>query len=326
MDTATRERTAARAATGAARGASRARPAGGHAVAWLTGALVLLFGGVDRGLLLAPQAAVAGADRDSFECLIEPQQIVALSSPVEGLLESVDVDRGDFVKAGQVVATLESDTEQASLALALARADHSGDLEEARARLEFSERELDRHERLATQNVVAERALDEARTNLRRSLSELKAAQEEQELARLEVERAQALLARRQVRSPVDGVVTRRMLDPGEYVDKQEILELAQVDPLRVETLVPASLYGRIRTGMTALVTPDGIEARPHEAEVSVVDPVVDAASGTFGVRLALPNRDATLPAGVRCRVRFQMQVADAPGAGHQGVPAAPRR
>jgi multidrug efflux pump subunit AcrA (membrane-fusion protein) len=65
------------------------------------------------------------------------------------------------------------------------------------------------------------------------------------------------------------------------------------------------SLYGRIKPGMTGEVVPEKpIEGR-YSARVKVVDRVVDAASGTFGVRLELPNPQGAVPAGVKCKVRF---------------------
>ena len=71
------------------------------------------------------------------------------------------------------------------------------------------------------------------------------------------------------------------------------------------EAFVPAALHGQVRAGMAAQVVPELPGAQPVAARVAVVDPVMDAASGTFGVRLALPNPDNVLPAGVRCAVRF---------------------
>jgi RND family efflux transporter MFP subunit len=266
----------------------------------------------------------AAAGNEDIECLIEPQRVVKLSSAVEGLLETVEVDRGDRVTRGQVVATLESGAEKAARDLARERAARKGDLTEAQARVSFAEREHARQLKLREQNVVAERLLDEAKTNLERSTADLEVARESLRLARIELEQAEAQLERRRVRSPIDGVVTRRLLHPGEYVDSTELLEIAQVDPLRVEALLPASLYGKIETGSTALVVAEDGAGPGHPARVTVVDPVIDGASGTFGVRLELPNADRSLPAGLKCRVRFPTGVAVTAPA--EQPPAAPAR
>ena len=90
-----------------------------------------------------------------------------------------------------------------------------------------------------------------------------------------------------------------------DYLDSAGNRERRRVDPLRVEVFLPAALHGEVRVGMAAAVTPELPGAQPVAAVVGVVDPVMDAASGTFGVRLALPHPDKGLPAGVRCRVRF---------------------
>ncbi len=105
--------------------------------------------------------------------------------------------------------------------------------------------------------------------------------------------------------SPLNGVVTKRHYSPGEFVQDEVILELAQIDPLRVEVAVPVSLYGKVTVGMEAQVEWEAPVLGTYTARVEVVDPVVDAASGTIGIRLQLPNPDGKLPAGTKCTVRF---------------------
>ena len=80
-------------------------------------------------------------------------------------------------------------------------------------------------------------------------------------------------------------------------------MKLAQLDPLRVEVFVPISMLGRIRVGMQAEVMPEEPVKGTFKARVIVVDRVADAASGTFGVRLELPNPGYRLPAGLKCKV-----------------------
>ena len=75
---------------------------------------------------------------------------------------------------------------------------------------------------------------------------------------------------------------------------------LARIDQLRVEVVVPTSRYGEIKIGDRAEVRPEAPVGGTHAATVTVVDRVLDAASGTFGVRLALANPDLALPSGIR--------------------------
>ena len=86
------------------------------------------------------------------------------------------------------------------------------------------------------------------------------------------------------------------------------MLTLAQIDPLRVEVFVPTAYHGQIRVGSEAEVRPEQPIGGVHVAKVTVVDHVIDAASGMFGVRLTLPNPQLALPAGIRCNVTFAMQ------------------
>jgi multidrug efflux pump subunit AcrA (membrane-fusion protein) len=105
--------------------------------------------------------------------------------------------------------------------------------------------------------------------------------------------------------SPINGVVMERFLSPGEFVEDQPVLKLAQIHPLHVEVFAPVELLGTIKVGMSADVSPEEPVGQVYKARVTIVDQVVDAASGTFGVRLELPNPKYRLPAGLRCRVKF---------------------
>ena len=118
-------------------------------------------------------------------------------------------------------------------------------------------------------------------------------------------DRRQRPLAARQARiwSPIFHAVF-----PGwnrEHTKQTPVLKLAQIDPLRIEVIVPVAQLGRIAVGMRAEVTPETPVTGVFQARVTVVDRVVDAASGTFGVRLELPNPAYRLPAGLKCKVRF---------------------
>jgi RND family efflux transporter MFP subunit len=248
-----------------------------------------------------PSQAV-GAELD---CLIEPYLIVNVGSPVEALLERVEVDRGDLIRQGQVLARLESSMERSTVALARARAVMESGIQSGQVRLEYSIRKVASNEELLKQNAISEREVDEAKAQ--RDLNEiaLVEARENKRLAELELERAEAVLALRTITSPVNGVVMERLLSAMETVKQNPIVKIAQLDPLRVEVFAPIALLGKIAVGMSAPVMPEAPVGGTFTAKVTVVDRVVDAASGTFGVRLELPNPDYRLLAGLKCKVRF---------------------
>jgi multidrug efflux pump subunit AcrA (membrane-fusion protein) len=82
-------------------------------------------------------------------------------------------------------------------------------------------------------------------------------------------------------------------------------MKIAQIDPLNVEVIVPVARFASIKVGMRAKVIPEAPIVDQYMAEVTIVDRVIDAASGTFGVRLELPNPNYRIPAGLKCKVIF---------------------
>jgi len=274
-------------------------------------------------LLAAPPAAA----QRGFDCLIEPRRMVELRSPVEGLIEQVNVERGDSTKKGQVLVALSSTLERANLDVARHRAEMTGRIESSRNRIDFARRKVERARQLLSESFVSTQVRDEAETELALAESELKDALENQQQAQLEVRRATEILELRQIRSPFDGYVVDRMLNPGDLAEagtgRKAVLKLAQLDPLRVEVLLPPNAYGRISVGASVRVSVEGQDA-PRSARVVVVDKVIDAGSGLFGVRLELPNPGQRIPVGARCMVEFPGVVAPASPTG--AMPAAAAR
>ena len=244
------------------------------------------------------------SSRGEFDCLIQPRMVLKLGTPVPGLLTEVLVDRGAVVKKGDVIAKLESGVEEAAAALARARADNDSTIKSSRARRDFQLRKEERAKLLQKGNNIPLSAADEAETAARVAESEYQEAEVNLQLARLDLARATEVLKQRTIRSPINGVVVERKLGPGEYAfDQAHLVTLSQIDPLNVEVYVPLSQFGRIHLGNSAQVYPE--VGGEYTAIVTVVDQVFDAASGTIGIRLELPNPDYALPAGLKCQIRF---------------------
>ena len=272
-------------------------------------------------VMLAVFCFVAGpAWAGGLDCLIEPHQTVEVRSPVEGRIARIAVERGGHVRKGQLLFELESGVEQASLAAARHRVVMSGRLESARHRLDYANKKLARAQELVEQKFVSAQARDEAQAEKDLAESELKDVQENQEQARLDLKRIAELLAQRVAYSPFDGVVMERVLNVGELAEagtgRKPVLKLAQVDPLRVEVLLPQQAYGRVSVGTQVQVSAPGFSIK-QPARVVVVDKVIDAASGMFGVRLSLPNPKGIIPGGIRCTVAFPGLMAESATKAH---------
>lgn len=230
-----------------------------------------------RPVVSAP-ASAAGRTGGELECLVEPFMQVNVGSSVDGVLEQVLVNRGDRVHKGQVVAKLQSGVETAAVKL-------------SKARVEFGRRRAERNEGLFEKQLISAQERDELVTEVRLREEELK--------------REEEALKLRTIVSPIDGVVVERKLSPGEFIrnDKSVVLRLAQIDPLNVEVVAPAKLFKSVRVGMSGKVSLEPLLPGVYHAKVTVVDKVIDAASGTLGVRLQLPNPNNRIPAGIKCSV-----------------------
>jgi len=244
-------------------------------------------------------------DLPDLDCVIEPHMIVDLSSQVDGIVEEIIVERGDLVEREQVLVELDSGVEKAAVDYARERANATSQLRAGEVGVAFAQRRQGRVDSLYQEQAISFDQKDEVETEANLSQLQLDQAEEANRLARLELRRTQETLKRHSIRSPIDGVVVQRYLSPGESVKDTPIMRLAQIDPLRVEVIVPVTSFGAIQVGQSAIIRPESPKDGDYLGEVTIVDRVADAASGTFRVGLSLPNPNYNLPSGLKCRVQF---------------------
>ena len=262
-------------------------------------------------VLVGPWAAI-GAEQDTgnnevpgFEGLIEASELVNVGTPVQGVVDTVNVERSAFVKKGEPLIHLESSVEKAMVERAHTLAEIDGEIKLQKEQLAFTRRMYKRVKELFDGDAISAEKRDQAATEVRLARARLQKAEENRKLARFDLERARAMLARRTIKSPISGVVVERFVSPGELVDNQPLIKLAQMNPLKVEVILPATMFTDIKPGMKAEIKPETHADKRYTATVTIVDRVIDPASGTFGVRLELPNPDYRLPGGLKCSVNF---------------------
>ncbi|WP_371054949.1 efflux RND transporter periplasmic adaptor subunit [Rhodosalinus sp. K401] len=268
--------------------------------------LVVVFAGPLVALSVLAVPVAAQQEERGFECVIEPAVEVSIASPAGGLLAEISVERGDVVHAGQPIARLDSGLEETTVALQRERAESDAEIEAARARLRLARSQAERLATLVERSIAPLGDLEEAEASVEVASREVSMAEMRQRIAALELERAEELLRQRTIRSPLDGEVLERRLFTGEYASSDVVIaRIAQLDPLHVEAYLPIEMYRELERGMRAVVRPGSPISGRHEGTVTAIDRVFDPASGTFGVRVELPNPDLAIPAGLRCLVSF---------------------
>jgi RND family efflux transporter MFP subunit len=171
---------------------------------------------------------------------------------------------------------------------------------------ENADKKLARVRQLQTKEYASLASLEDMIKDAAVAKYALEQAQLDKQLAAADAARLKAVIERRLIRSPVDGVVTRVDLHAGEYADSTNpVATIAEIRPLLVEVYLPVDAYPLVAIGMRAQVRPQEPIGGVHLAEIMTKDPQIDSASGMFQLTLRLPNQDETVPAGLRCTIEF---------------------
>jgi membrane fusion protein, multidrug efflux system len=218
--------------------------------------------------MVVPEPAKAG----------HPGGGASLAAPAAGIVAAIRVIEGQSVKAGDVVVQLDDRIAQAAV-------------DKARHALEFADQVAARQGRILTFGGTSLQAKQEAEQRLA--------------AARAELASAQAAIAQVQLASPLDGVVARINVQPGQTVDINTVVaEIIDVKRLVATVSVPADEAMQLRAGQAADIFADYANKPATTGTVSFVGPSVDPKTSAVPVRLALPE-DCGLRPGQFIRARI---------------------
>ena len=257
-------------------------------------------------LIASPRARAAELD-----CLVKPEMYVELSSPVDSVMEEMLVETGDTVVRGQPLVRLEASVERAKVRLAELQAKSTSDIRNRKEQLRYAKQYYARMVDLLSNNSISEYEKDKAETEVAIAQIDLNKANEKWRIAQLNLELAQTQLALRTIRSPIDGIVVDRYTMVGESVNDRTIMKLAKVNPLKVELIAPTEYFGLIKKGMKVEIYPEQPIDQIFTATVTIVDQLIDPASGSFTVRMLLPNPEDKLVGGVNCLANFDFKTPE---------------
>ena len=208
---------------------------------------------------------------------VEPDLRVTVRAETAGQVEQWQATAGTEVAAGDLLAQLRMDDREARRRQALAR-------------VRGKESELE-----STRQLVEERYTPEL---------ELEARQAELEAARAELEAIELDIRNTEIRSPVDGVVNRRIAERGDYVGVGDpIAEIVDNHPLLAVVQVTQHQIGRVQPGQPARIR--FLDGRQVEGVTRHVTAVADPATRTFRVEIEVPNPQRALPSGISAGVEI---------------------
>jgi len=252
------------------------------------------------------QASAPAAPAEGYveEVFTQPSKTIELAAAVGGIVKSVGADEGTFVKAGDVVLALDDATEQLALRAAKLEAESDAEEQGARATMEQAQEEARITKQLSAEGAEAKLLYQQKQMAYDVALYKYELAKKNRQKALVDVDAAKVALQRKKVCAPEAGLVTRRPKGVGEAAQPLEtVAHMAVIDPLHVIIHPPARMVGLLTVGQTLAV--QVLEPKPQSVntKVQVVNPVVDPASNTFRVRLAVDNPDNRINSGVRVRV-----------------------
>ena len=260
-----------------------------------------------------------------------PDETVTLSSEVAGRLAGVTADFGDFVRKGQVVAELDTrelslqlEKIRASLAQAVARIglspgqedlvpestaairQASAQLDDARFKYENAARlaksgdiSPERHVELEKAYQIRQAALDAAHDDLRFQLASIQALKADVRLAEKRLKDAT-------VTAPFDGVISARLVSPGQYLrDNTAIMTLVKTRPLRLRLDIPENESQRVRPGTTLTFTADTAPGVAFHATVQEINPGLESRSRSLSAEARLTEEDSCLRPGMFVQVHL---------------------
>lgn len=232
-----------------------------------------------------------------FSGSLEPAWSTDVSAKVDGRINTLVVNEGDIVKAGTVIATL--DTNELSAQVIQAQ----GNLAASMSSLEQAQMDYHRYSTLAEQGAVSAQMLDNARTKRDLAAGQVKAAEGSLALVQEKLNNANVVV-------PRDGIVTKRFMQAGAFTRAgTAIVTVADVSTLLAKATVGEAQVADLAIGSTVKVTVDALNGKELNGAITRISPVAALPARTFTAEISVPNQDGILKAGMFAKVELATKV-----------------
>ncbi|MEI6859440.1 MAG: efflux RND transporter periplasmic adaptor subunit [Shewanella sp.] len=216
----------------------------------------------------------------STTATLEAPEEVNVVTRIAGLIEAIEVEEGDRVTKGQLLAVINAKRQRYDLA-------------RSQAEVKIIEQELNRLKKMDNREFISADSMAKLEYNLQAAIAK-------QDLANLQVEESM-------IRSPIEGVVATRFVKKGNMAKEfDQLFYIVNQDELHGIVHLPEQQLQSLRLGQDAQVFANKHSQDTVHAKVLRISPIVDAQSGTFKVTLSIPNDDAKLKAGMFTRVELR--------------------
>ena len=244
---------------------------------------------------------------------------VVVGSQISGLVTDVLVDFNDTVEQGQVIARIDPSSYQAQIEQGNAQiASARASLAQAQAGLANAEADYQRKAGLAGQQLVARSDVDLARAARDQARAQVAAAQAQIRQQTASTRTTQVNLDRTVIRSPVDGVVLTRTIEPGQTVaaslQAPELFTIAEdLSKMQIELAVDEADIGQVVEGQQVSFTVDAFPGRQFSGEVLQVRLAATDTSNviTYPVMVGVDNSDGTLLPGLTVNAEIEVSRRD---------------
>lgn len=226
----------------------------------------------------------AGSDVRRYSGTIAAANTSALSFAVSGTVATVEVNQGDRVSEGQVLATLDPQPFELDVNAA------QSELDAARAEFDNAQSELDRQQQLFARGWIAQAALDQA-------VSAFDAAEGQLNLARSRLGLVERDLTNATLTAPFDGAIAQRTIDPFvEVISGQEIFQLDSEGALEAKLSIPDTIVGRLTVGTPVTLETRTVAGCGCTGRITEIGTVAGAASAVPVTAAILENPAGLLP------------------------------
>lgn len=278
---------------------------------WITVGLAALLCGCEQGQdSVAPLYDTAVVEPRTIEVnvdaagVIEPETTVEVKSKASGEILAVHADTGDVVESGTLLVEVDKRTPRNRLA------EVEATLVAARARRTIAQTAMNRAQTLFESGTLTQSDFEQSQLEFANAQAQVVGSEVAVENARISMEDTD-------VRAPITGTIIEKAVEPGMVIESpmnavsggSVLMQMANLNAVRVRTLVDETDIGKIQPGMPAKVTVAAYPNQPFEGEVLKIEPlaIVEQNVTMFAVLIRIENRDGLLMPGMNADVQIQI-------------------